>query len=122
MKSLKPWSTAKQCDEAMEDLILMYQVFMSTQDICKCLMNLYHSEKTEQIDATKSIKRKVVYFVVRWSHIATHIFYDQPAIGPFIKVCIFAISATLGLLLLWGHIIQYAYAPDTFFKQLLFVS
>lgn len=85
VKSLKPWSTAKQCDEAMEDLILMYQVFMSTQDICKCLMNLYHSEKAEQIDATKSIKRKVVYFVVRWSHIATHIFYDQPAIGSFLK-------------------------------------
>nr|XP_039262426.1 uncharacterized protein LOC120338473 [Styela clava] len=85
VKSLRPWGTARQSDEAMEDVILMYQVFMSTQELCKQLMNIYQSETSEQIDATKSIKRKVVYFVVRWSHIATHIFYDQPAVGPFLK-------------------------------------
>lgn len=86
VESLRPWSTSKQNDEQIEDLILMYKLFMSTQELFDLLLKQYKSEKNGQMDLNKSVKRQVIYFVVRWSQIATYLFYEDPFVPPYLKV------------------------------------
>jgi len=70
----------------MEDYIIMHQVFISTEKLCQLLMQHYRSEDVENSDFAKSLKRRVIYFTVRWSHIGSYLFSASPAVQAFLAV------------------------------------
>ena len=75
-------------DQDIEDFILTYCTFMSTKELCKVLLDIYqrsHDDDGEEKVET-CMKRKVVYFVVRWSHIYTEYFCQQMIESSFLQV------------------------------------
>jgi len=49
-------------------------------------MQHYRSEDVENSDFAKSLKRRVIYFTVRWSHIGSYLFSASPAVQAFLAV------------------------------------
>lgn len=73
-------------DETLEEFILMHLVFMSTKSLLDLLLKIYRSEDPLSSSFEKSMKRKVVYFVVRWSRIMTYEQPDSQAVEEFLRV------------------------------------
>ncbi|CAK8694920.1 unnamed protein product [Clavelina lepadiformis] len=82
LEYLKPWDVGRK-EDSMEDFILMHVVFMQSDRLCELLLKHYNSEDTD-VDFERSIKRKVVYFVVRWSHISSYFFAEDEVIQDFV--------------------------------------
>nr|CAB3265439.1 rap guanine nucleotide exchange factor 4-like [Phallusia mammillata] len=84
LEYLQPWNIGRR-EEAMEDFIIMYPVFMTTDHLCNLLLKHYRSEKADNVECSRSLKRKVVYFTVRWSHISSYLFKSDSTIESFLK-------------------------------------
>ncbi len=86
-------------DQDVEDFILTFCTFMSTRDLCRKLIALYRrsgsqeeeekeeeKEEEDEEDVRKGMKRRVVYFVVRWSHIYAEYFCQHMIDSCFLQV------------------------------------
>ena len=85
LEYLLPWQISPY-DETLENFILMYSTFMKGEDLFKILLNRYRSEDSGSVPFDRSNKRKIVYFVVRWSHIITYLRSEDEAAEGFLQV------------------------------------
>uniref|UniRef100_H2Z6D1 Rap guanine nucleotide exchange factor 4 n=1 Tax=Ciona savignyi TaxID=51511 RepID=H2Z6D1_CIOSA len=77
LRYIQPWVLTGM-EDSMEDFIITYKLFTDSKHLCEYLLKQYR--------AGDSLKKGVVYFVVRWSHIHTYIFHEDPDIQSFLKV------------------------------------
>ena len=64
----------------------MYPVFMKSRTLFENLLKNYKAEDALSVSFAKSMKRKIVYFVVRWSHIVRCLGEDEEEIDEFLQV------------------------------------
>ena len=85
LEYVQPWKRSIY-DETLEDFILMYPVFMKTRNLFEHLLKKYKAEDAVNVSYDKSMKRKIVYFVVRWSHIVRYLREDEEEVEEFLQV------------------------------------
>ena len=85
MEYLQPWKITFY-DETLENFILTFATFMKSDSLFRELLDRYQSEDPLGIPFERSMKRKIVYFIVRWSYIMTYLREDDIAADIFLKV------------------------------------
>ena len=84
LEYLQPWKLTFY-DETLENFILMYSTFMKSDALFEILLSRYRAEESSTTPFDRSVKRKIVYFVIRWSHIVTYL-KDDDATDGLLKV------------------------------------
>ena len=74
----------------MEDFILMHSVFMKTVEMFEHLLKNYRAE--DALSASFEMKRKIIYFVVRWSHIVGDLREEDEGAYQFLQVRMFFVE------------------------------
>lgn len=85
MEYLQPWKLTFY-DETLENFILTFATFMKSDILFNVLLDRYRSEDINSISFDRSMKRKIVYFVVRWSYIFTYLRLEDEDALQFLKV------------------------------------
>ncbi|XP_078491036.1 uncharacterized protein LOC100186896 [Ciona intestinalis] len=85
LESLQPWVKTRH-EENLEDFLLTFRFFTTTQKLCDLLLQRYNSEVVNGVECSRSLKKRVVYLVVRWSYIATHLFIQDLVVQHFLQV------------------------------------
>uniref|UniRef100_F6PYE4 Uncharacterized LOC100186896 n=1 Tax=Ciona intestinalis TaxID=7719 RepID=F6PYE4_CIOIN len=85
LESLQPWVKPRH-EENLEDFLLTFRFFTTTQKLCDLLLQRYNSEVVNGAECSRSLKKRVVYLVVRWSYISTHLFIQDLVVQNFLQV------------------------------------